>query len=93
VATTGFVVAFLTGIALLATKASEYADNPFLFIKLPAIAVAMINVAVVSSRPAWKTMGLREPGPAERRTLAIGGGVSLAAWLTAIAAGRMIGYW
>ena len=93
VATAGFAVAFLTGIALLATKASEYSDNPFLFIKLPAIAVGMINVAIVTSRPGWKTMGVREPSPAERRTLAICGGVSLAAWLTAIAAGRMIGYW
>jgi len=93
VATTGFVVAFLTGIALLATKATEYADNPFLFIKLPAIAVGMVNVGIVTSRPAWKTMGLREPTLSERRTLAICGGVSLAAWLTAVAAGRMIGYW
>jgi len=93
VATTGFVVAFLTGIALLATKATEYADNPFLFIKLPAILVGMVNVGVVTSRPGWKTMGLREPTPSERRTLAICGGVSLAAWLTAVGAGRMIGYW
>ncbi len=93
VATTGFVVAFLTGIALLATKATEYADNPFLFIKLPAIAAGMANVAVVTSRPAWKAMGVREPTPPERRTLAVCGGVSLAAWLTAVGAGRMIGYW
>jgi hypothetical protein len=91
-ATTGFVMATVSGIGLLATKASEYADNPFLLIKFPAIAVALVNVAVISSRPAWKAMG-REPTPADRRTLAIGGGVSLAAWLTAIGAGRMIGYW
>jgi hypothetical protein len=93
VATTGFVVAFLTGIALLATKATEYEGNPFLLIKLPAIAVAIVNVAVVTSRPAWRDMGQREPTRRERRTLALCGGVSLAAWLTAIGAGRMIGYW
>jgi len=93
VATAGFVVAFLTGVALLATKATEYADNPFLFIKLPAIAAGMLNVAVVTSRPAWKAMGRREPAASERRTLAVCGGVSLVAWLTAIGAGRMIGYW
>ena len=92
VATTGFVMAALTGPAMLATNATEYVDNPFLLIKFPAIALALLNVAVVSSRPAWKAMG-REPTPADRRMLAIGGAVSLAAWLTAIGAGRMIGYW
>ncbi|HEV8395234.1 MAG TPA: DUF6644 family protein [Vicinamibacterales bacterium] len=93
VATTGFVVAALTGVGLLATKATEYAGNPFLLIKFPAIAVALLNVAVVTSRPAWKQMARPDPTPGERRVLAIGGAVSLAAWLTAIGAGRMIGYW
>ena len=93
VATTGFVIAALTGPALLATNATEYSDNPFLLIKFAALAVALANVAVVSSRPAWKTMGRREPTSADRQTLAIGGAISLAAWLTAVGAGRMIGYW
>jgi len=93
VATTGFVIAALTGVGLLATKATEYAGNPFLLIKFPAIAVALLNVAVVTSRPAWKQMARPDPTPGDRRTLAIGGAVSLAAWLTAIGAGRMIGYW
>jgi hypothetical protein len=93
VATTGFVIAAVSGVALLATKATEYSDNPFLLIKFPAIAVALLNVAVVSSRPGWREMGRRAPTPADRRTLAIGGAISLVAWLTAIGAGRMIGYW
>ena len=93
VATTGFVIAALTGVGLLATKATEYAGNPFLLIKFPAIAVALVNVAVVTSRPAWKQMERPDPTPGDRRVLAIGGAVSLAAWLTAIGAGRMIGYW
>ena len=93
VATAGFVVAALTGVALLATKATEYAGNPFLLIKFPAIAVALANVAVLTSRPAWASMGRREPTASDRRTLAAGGAVSLAAWLIAIGAGRMIGYW
>jgi hypothetical protein len=93
VATAGFIVAALTGAGLLATKATEYAGNPFLLIKFPAIAVALVNVAVVTSRPAWKQMERPDPTPGDRRVLAIGGAVSLAAWLTAIGAGRMIGYW
>lgn len=93
VATTGFVIAALTGVALLATKATEYAGNPFLLIKFPAIAVALLNVAMITSRPAWKEMGRPDPPPGDRRILAVAGAVSLAAWLTAIGAGRMIGYW
>ena len=93
VATAGFVVAAMSGVGLLATKATEYAGNPFLLIKFPAIAVALLNVAVVTSRPAWKQMSRPDPTAADRRVLVIGGGVSLAAWLTAIGAGRMIGYW
>ena len=93
VATTGFVIAALTGVALLATKATEYAGNPFLLIKFPAIAVALLNVALISSRPAWKHMARPDPPPGDRRILAAAGAVSLAAWLTAIGAGRMIGYW
>src|SRR5579871_1797451 len=37
VAGTGFVVAVLTGVGLLATKATEYVGNPFIYIKFPAI--------------------------------------------------------
>jgi hypothetical protein len=93
VATTGFFVAAISGVGLLATKATEYAGNPFLLIKFPAIALALVNVAVMTSRPAWKHMAHPDPTPRDRRTLAIGGAISLAAWLTAIGAGRMIGYW
>jgi hypothetical protein len=93
VATTGFVVAAITGVALLATKATEYAGNPFLLIKLPAIVLGVVNVGVLTSRHAWKSMGRRELTSGERRELRVAGAVSLVSWLTAIGAGRMIGYW
>jgi hypothetical protein len=93
VAFTGFVIAAISGVGLLATKATEYAGNPFLLIKFPAIALALVNVAVMTSRPAWRNMAQSDPTPRDRRTLALGGAISLAAWLTAIGAGRMIGYW
>ena len=93
IATTGFVIAALTGTCLLATKATEYVGNPFVYIKFPAIALGVVNVAALSALPAWKQHKTRELTPREESTLAIYGGVSLACWLTAIAAGRMIGYW
>ena len=92
-ATVGFFVAALSGVCLLATNATEYADNPFLLIKFPAIALGLLNVIVLSRLPAWRARKTREPDARERTQLAAFGAVSLASWLTAIGAGRMIGYW
>ena len=93
IARTGFAIAAITGVGLLATKATEYIGNPFLLIKFPAIAIALVNVAIVSRSPAWQALAYREPSAAEARRLALMGGVSLLSWLTAVTAGRMIGYW
>ncbi|MEQ1947043.1 MAG: DUF6644 family protein [Bryobacteraceae bacterium] len=89
----GFLIATLTGIGLLATKATEYDGNPFFYIKFPAIALGLVNVAILSSTEAWKHHRTRELTLAEQAKLARYGGVSLVCWLTAITAGRMIGYW
>ena len=93
VAATGFVLAATTGVGLLATKATEYVGNPFLLIKFPAIALGLINVAVVRSTPAWRAQYTRELRPDEQRLLQVLGGISLICWLTAVTAGRMIAYW
>ena len=93
VAQVGFTVAAVTGIALLTSNATEYIDNPFFAIKFPAIGLGLINVWVLSRLPAWKARDERGPTPREQRLLALMGGVSLSCWLTAISAGRMIGYW
>jgi hypothetical protein len=93
VATAGFILAATTGVALLVTKATEYVGNPFLAIKLPAIALGLINVLALRLSPAWQARGARELSRREDRQLAIVGGLSLACWLTAITAGRMIAYW
>jgi hypothetical protein len=93
VATVGFGLAALTGTALLATKATDYLGNPFFDIKFPAIALGLLNVLVLSLSPAWRARGTRELSRAEHRQLAVMGGISLACWLTAVSAGRMIGYW
>jgi hypothetical protein len=82
-----------TGVGLLATKATEYVGNPFLLIKFPAIALGLINAAVVRVTPAWRAHVTRDLTAGEERQLALLGGVSLLCWLTAITAGRMIAYW
>jgi uncharacterized protein DUF6644 len=93
VATAGFAVAATTGVGLLATKATEYVGNPFLAIKFPAIALGLINVLALRLSPAWQARGQRELSRRELRQLSLMGGLSLACWLTAITAGRMIAYW
>jgi hypothetical protein len=93
IATAGFFVAALSGGCLLATKATEYVGNPFVYIKFPAIAVGLLNVFALSLTPAWKEHGLRDLSAREQSRLRAFGGLSLLCWLTAITAGRMIGYW
>jgi hypothetical protein len=93
VATTGFFVAVTAGTCMLATNALDYAGNPFLLVKFPAIALGVINVGVVKRTRAWRDRRTREPSRRERRQLAVLGGISLACWTTAVAAGRLIAYW
>lgn len=89
----GFVVAAVSGTALISTNGSEYIGNPFLVAKLVAIALGLANVAAVRFLPAWRTRGAEPHGPSQRFGLRVVGATSLACWLGAVAAGRMIGYW
>jgi hypothetical protein len=93
VATIGFGVAVASGICLLATNGSDYVGNPFLPIKFSAIALGLLNAIALKRLSAWKAIDKREPTRTESLQLAVMGGVSLLCWLTAISAGRMIGYW
>lgn len=92
-ATAGFFVAAGSGICMLSTNGTEYIGNPFLPIKFTAIGAGLINVAVINRLPAWKARHAAPPTVGEERHLAIVGGISLASWLTAVTAGRLIGYW
>jgi hypothetical protein len=89
----GLAVAVLSGSGLLATKASEYVGNPFLYIKFPAIALGLLNVWLLHRSTAWRAHRTRPLFRHEESQLRAMGGTSLACWLTAISAGRMIGYW
>jgi hypothetical protein len=62
-------------------------------IKFPAIAIGFANAVLIRRSAAWRARGTRELSLQEQRQLAWMGGTSLACWLTAIAAGRMIAYW
>jgi len=89
----GFVVAVCAGIPMITVKTTDYIGNPFLLIKFPAIALALLNVWLVHRTEAWRAHRVRALMPSEIRRLKIGAVLSLAFWLTAITSGRMIGYW
>ena len=93
VAGVGFAVAVTSGVCMLTANATEYVGNPFFYIKFPAIAVGFLNVAALNFSSAWKARKTRELSSREQLHLGVIGGISLASWLTAISAGRMIGYW
>ena len=61
-------------------------------LKFPAILLGLLNVGVLNSLSAWKKRR-HELSSKEQLQLFVAGGVSLVCWLTAVAAGRMIGYW
>ncbi len=74
IAIVGFVIAVATGSAMLATKATAYAGNPFLLIKFPAIALGLINVAVLNLTPAWRAGAIPQPSRGGQRQGPGGGG-------------------
>jgi hypothetical protein len=90
-AVVGFVLAAASGTAMLSTNASEYGGNPFLLIKFGAIGAAALNLVVLQALPSWRARGAASLRGG--RALAASGAISLLCWLTAVAAGRMIGYW
>jgi hypothetical protein len=93
VAMAGFAFAAASGFCLLAANALEYEDNPLLLVKFSAIGLGLANAVALRRTAAWRSHATRDLEAPEARRLALMGGVSLISWLTAIAAGRMIGYW
>lgn len=57
------------------------------------LAQATLNIVVLSRFDAWQHRDIREPAARESSQLAVAGGISLASWLIAVGAGRLIGYW
>jgi hypothetical protein len=93
IAKAGFGVAAVAGICMISTNATDYAGNPFLLIKFPAIFLALANALILTRQRAWRERKSRQLSASEQSRLAWMGGISLACWLTAIGAGRLIGYW
>jgi hypothetical protein len=89
----GFALAAASGVCLLAANALEYEENPVLLVKFSAIGLGFINAVVLRCTAAWQAHTTRDLSHSEARRLGLMGGVSLVSWLTAVSAGRIIGYW
>lgn len=88
VAAAGFALAAPMGLLLFITEATHIAVNPAFQAKLAFIAVGLANAG------AFRLLAWREvvTGAAPPRAAKIGAVVSLAAWLGAVAGGRLIAY-
>ena len=93
IAMAGFALAAASGVCLLAANAVEYENNPVLLVKFLAIGMGFVNAVVLRRTAAWRAHTTRALSSSEARRLKFMGGVSLVSWLTAVGAGRMIGYW
>ncbi|MGH7844760.1 MAG: hypothetical protein ACREQW_06285 [Candidatus Binatia bacterium] len=88
----GLVLAIVFGVLLFITRATEYAASNFFIAKMVVVGIGTANAlllriparAQLSDLPSAHT-----PPPARLRLAA---GLSLAAWLTALTLGRLIGY-
>jgi len=86
-AATGLALQIPTGLVLLAVEATKLGVNPAFVAKMALIAVGILNVALFHARFG---SGMRDADlPPAARLYA---GVSLAAWILALLAGRLIAY-
>jgi hypothetical protein len=68
-AAAGFGIAAVSGAGLLATKATEYIGNPFLYIKIPVIGLGLLNVFLVHRSSAWRAHKNRDLRYTERQVM------------------------
>ena len=94
VAAVGLSLAIPSGVSMFAMNATQYHENPFVYLKIPILVLALANVVVVTRLRAWQravTGGFLQPG--DGSVLYVSGAFSLCLWSSVLVCGRMIGYW
>lgn len=89
VAATGLALALVTGALLFSVKPADYAANPAFLAKLGLVALGLINIALQHWGAGWDAMADGHRPTARHRLLA---GISAVIWITALIAGRWIGF-
>ena len=84
----GFAVNLLSGVILLVTEAADRVADPVFYVKMASIAAALC-LGVIVKRRAIDSPGAPEVTTGSSRSLAA---ASLALWMIAIVAGRLMAY-
>lgn len=87
---TGFILAVVCGIALFAAKATEYTASALFLSKMAVVALGTANAFLLLPRA--RTVAMDAPQGKTPVRFRLAGGISLAAWLTALTLGRLVGY-
>ncbi|CDZ61144.1 DUF6644 family protein [Neorhizobium galegae] len=85
----GVILAILTGLCLFSVRPLEYARNPAFLAKLGFVALGLVNVAVVHFSSGWRTVLAGDAPTAALRFSAV---LSIVLWISAVIAGRWIGF-
>ncbi len=91
VAATGLALAVMAGLFLFAIRASEYAAMPLFWVKMALVVCGVANALLLRRALAWER-GTHDAGVAPPMRLRAAGALSIALWLSAIVAGRMLAF-
>ena len=86
-----FVLAAITGSLMFVSKATTYIANPYFQLKMLALALAGINMAILHVTT-WKTVGHWDQGTAVPTAAKVAATLSLIFWVLVVFFGRVIGF-
>lgn len=85
----GVALSIVTGAILFSVNAVEYAANPAFLTKLALLAIGIVNAVVLHARSDWRAALEGNDVPI---SVKLSAGASIAIWLSALVAGRWIGF-
>jgi hypothetical protein len=88
----GLGLAVVCGILLFITRATEYAASGLFISKMVAVGIGMVNAVVLRTLAPDAIAPIRSALEKPPVRFQLVGGISLAAWLTALMLGRLVGY-
>ena len=88
----GLGLAMVCGILLFITRASEYVASGLFISKMVAVGIGTANVVALRMLVPEATAPMRSALEKPPVRVQLASGISLAAWLTALILGRLVGY-
>jgi hypothetical protein len=91
-AAVGLALAITCGALLFVARATEYAASDLFISKMAVVAAGAANAIALRMIAPDEFSGVHATVERPPRRVRLAGGVSLAAWLTALTLGRLVGY-